>query len=357
MILEEYVDDSFNHQDWYRWKDRYKGQLKDPEDAYVAIQTMLASLNDEYTRFLPPRDMREQTLSIDSRLYGIGIQIGVRDNKLQVVSVLEDTPAEAAGLKAKDQIIRIDGQETAGMTVEQAADRIRGKEGTAVKLTIRRGEKTVVEEIVRAEIRLKSVFTEELEDDRIGYVRLNSFISETATAEMHEILQKMKDKKAIILDLRGNYGGLLDNAVAIADMFLEKGDIVSIVNRKQERRTYRAYPGQNANQPMVILIDGGSASASEILSGALKDHRRATLIGTQSYGKGLVQKINPLPDGSGLNITISKYFTPKGTDIDHKGIAPDIVVEYTEKDFLDQTDPQLQRAIQYLEKKHRLAAQ
>ena len=165
---------------------------------------------------------------------------------------------------------------------------------------------------------------------------------------MEDIMRKMQDKQALIIDLRGNYGGLFTNAVEIADMFLDRGDIVSIVNREKDRRVYSAHPGMVFKKPIVVLIDGGSASASEILSGALKDNHRATLIGAQSFGKGLVQKVNTLSNGTGLNITISKYLTPNGTDINKKGIEPNFKASYTEADFRAQRDPQLDRAVQYL---------
>lgn len=348
-INQEYVDGTFNGQDWSKWRHHFKGQLKDPSDAYVAIGTMVASLNDEYTRFLLPRDMSEQTMSIDSRLYGVGIQISVRDNKLLVLATIDGTPAEKAGLMPKDVITRINGHETAGMSVEDAADRIRGEKDTYVTLTIKRGGQEFEKRIQRGEIKLKSVFTQPMDDKRIGYIRLSSFISENMLNEMEDIMRKMQDKKALIIDLRGNYGGLFTNAVEIADMFLDSGDIVSIVNREKDRRVYEAHSGAVYRKPMVVLINGGSASASEILSGALKDNHRATLIGTQSFGKGLVQKINTLSNGTGLNITISKYLTPNGTDINKKGIEPDIKVPFTEADFRAHKDPQLERAVQHLE--------
>lgn len=351
-VYQDFYDPTYNGQDWIRWRDHYKGILQDKEDAYVAISTMLSSLNDDYTRFLPPRDMSEQNISIDSKLYGVGIQIFMKDKKIVVAAPLEGTPASKAGIKPKDEITHINGKTTAGMSTEDAADLIRGEEGTFVNLTVQRGAKSLSFSLPRAEIKIKSVFTKALDpkDKEIGYIRLNSFISETAYNEMKEAVTKMADKKALIIDIRGNYGGLLNNAVDIADMFLDKGEIVSIVDRNKDRRVYDSKPGQVNRKPMVVLIDGGSASASEILSGALKDHHRAKLIGTKTFGKGLVQKITPMSDGSGINITISKYFTPNGTDINKKGIHPDIEVEYKEADFLADRDPQLQAAIRYLKK-------
>lgn len=351
MIHEEYVDGNFNGQDWSRWRYHFKGKLQDAEDAYVAIGTMVASLNDEYTRFLLPRDMHEQTMSIDSRLYGIGVQISMRDSKLVVVTTIEGTPAERAGLLPQDLITHIDGHETAGLSVEDAADRIRGERGSYVTLTIKREKQTFSKRIQRDEIKLKSVFTKRLNDKRIGYIRLSSFISENMIAEMADITRDLQDKEALILDLRGNYGGLFSNATEIADMFLDQGRIVSIVDRENAQRAFSARQGMISRVPMVVLIDSGSASASEILGGALKDNHRAVLIGMKSFGKGLVQKINTLSDGTGLNITISKYLTPNGTDINKKGISPDITVAYTEADFLAKRDPQLEHAVQFLQNK------
>ncbi len=347
-VQEEYVDGSFNGQDWASWRYRYRGKLHNLEDAYVAIGTMVASLNDEYTRFLQPRDMSEQSMSIDSRLYGVGIQISKRDNKLLVLATIDDTPAQRAGLLPKDQITHINGNETAGMSVEDAADQIRGEKGTYVTLSIKRGKAQLNKRIQRDEIKIKSVFTKPLDDKRIGYLRLSSFISETMLDEMKEALQKLSSKQALVLDLRGNYGGLFSNAVEAADMLMEQGKIVFIVNREHDQRSFEAHPGVINDKPLVVLIDGGSASASEILAGALKDNHRATLIGSQSFGKGLVQKVNPLMNNSGINITISKYLTPNGTDINKKGIEPDIKVPFTEADYLAQRDPQLDRAVQYL---------
>ena len=354
MVLEEYVDGDFNGQDWYRWKDRYKNRLRDLDDAHVAIKTMLASLGDDYTRFLPPREMREQTINIDSKLSGIGVQIIKRKNRLVVVGVIEGTPAQEVGLKAGDKITHIDGTDVSDLSIEACADIIRGELGTSVKLAILRGEEqpqTFTKNVTRAEIKIKSVYTKDLKDKRIGYVRLTSFIGENAIHELSAKLDAMPDKQALVIDLRGNYGGLLSNAVEMANLFLDKGAIVSIVDRDDDARVYRAKPGQVTRKPLVVLIDGGSASASEILSGALKDHHRATLVGTQTYGKGLVQKINPLSDGSGLNITISKYLTPNGTDINKKGIDPDVEVHYTEADYHADRDPQLDKAIEVLQAK------
>jgi carboxyl-terminal processing protease len=201
--------------------------------------------------------------------------------------------------------------------------------------------------MIRDEIVIKTVFGQPVSKD-IGYIRLSSFISQDAPEEMRQKLLAQKNTKAMILDIRGNNGGLLPNALDISDMFLDHGQIVSVVDRDGAKRVFEAKTGELYPKPLVVLIDAGSASASEILSGALKDNHRATLIGTKTFGKGLVQKINYLQDGSEINLTISKYYTPLGYDIDKKGIEPDIPVNYTESDFLHNRDPQKDYAIRYL---------
>jgi carboxyl-terminal processing protease len=350
-IQVDYVDHTYNGQNWLKWKNHYQNRIHDLDDAYVAIDTMVSSLNDEYTRFLKPRDMNEQSLSIDSRLFGVGIQISMHHKKLVVLSTLDDTPAARAGIMPKDIITSINGKETAGITVAQAADQIRGKKGSFVTLSIQRNQQHLVKKIMRDEIKIKSVFTRPIKDNRIGYLRLSSFISESMMGEIQTLVKQLANKQALIVDIRGNYGGLFSNAVEIADMFLRQGDIVSIVNREHDRQRFSAHPPQEFLQPVVLLVDGGSASASEILSGALKDNHRATLVGADTFGKGLVQKINPLSHEAGINITVSRYLTPNGDDINKKGIVPDIKVPITERDILSGEDPQLEKAIQVLQSK------
>ena len=353
LINTKYVDQTENGQDWDRWRHKYDQYIETEEDAFVAIETMLASLDDKYTRFLDPEEFKDENESIRAKLYGVGMQIGIRDNKLVVIAPLEETPAERAGLKANDEILSIDGKSTKGLSVKDAADSIRGRKGTKVKLLIRRNNKDKVYEIVRDEIKIKAASTRTPFDTKvpgdIGYIRLNSFLSKNASNEIMTILQQYKNKEAVILDIRSNPGGLLSNAVSISDMFLDHGAIVSTVDRDGYKEIKKSTSHLIWKKPLVILIDGGSASASEILSGALKDHRRAILVGTNSFGKGLVQEINHLPGGSGINITTQKYLTPNDIDINKKGIEPDIDVKNTEEDFKDKHDTQLLTAIKITE--------
>ena len=355
IVNKKFYDPTNNSQDWARWRYRYDHKLKTVEDAYIAIDTMLASLNDPYTRFLPPKEFSEETQSIRGSLKGIGTQIGLRDGELVIIAPLEDSPAERAGLLADDKILEINGESTKGINVDAAADKIRGEKGTTVNLLIqRKGVPNKIYTIIRDEIEVKSVSCKPPIDtvaipDDIQYIRLSSFISKNASTEIETILNDCSNKKGIILDLRSNPGGLLTNAIYISDMLLKGGVIVSTVDRDRYKTTTRARYGQVSEKPIVVLINKGSASASEILSGALKDNHRATIIGEQSFGKGLVQEINKLPDEAGMNITIQRYLTPSGQDINKKGITPDVVVELTEEHVKNKDDVQLKKAIEVLE--------
>ena len=249
LVNQKFYDPSNNSQDWAKWRYRYEHKLKTTEDAYVAIDTMLASLNDPYTRFLPPKEFSEETQSIRGSLIGIGTQIGLRDGQLVIIAPLEDSPAERAGLLADDYILEINGESTKGINVDAAADKIRGEKGTTVNLLIqRKGVPNKVYSIVRDEIEVKSVSTKPpfettVIPNDIQYIRLSSFISQNAGVEVEQILDSCGDKKGIILDLRSNPGGLLTNAIYISDMLLKGGVIVSTVDRDRYKVTTRAKYG------------------------------------------------------------------------------------------------------------------
>lgn len=352
-VNSKYVDQTNNEQNWARWRHKYDATMKTQEDAYVAIATMLASLNDPYTRFLDPKEFAEETSSIQGSLKGIGIQIAVKDGKLMVIAPLEGTPAERAGIIADDEILEIDGVSTKGITVDKAADKIRGKEGTSVNLLIKRKDSVPkVYRVTRENIEIKSISQKTPLDtvvpQNMGYIKISSFLSRNLTKEFSNVLAHSMDKQGYIIDLRSNPGGLLDNAINISDMFLPGGVIVSTVDRDGYKVSQRAARTVYTNKPLVVLINKGSASASEILSGALKDHGRAIIIGEKSFGKGLVQEVNHLPMNSGMNITIQKYLTPSGSDIHKKGITPDVVVELTEDNIKNKDDVQLKKAIEVL---------
>ncbi len=350
IVNTRYIDQTNNGQDWKRWRHKYDEKIKTPEDAYVAINTMVVSLNDNYTRFLNPSDFTEEKNAIKASLYGIGVQIGLRDGKILIISPIEDTPGEKAGLLAEDEILEINGVSTKDMTVDKAAEAIRGEKGTTVELLIKRKNvPNKLYKIVRDEIKIKSISLTPPEnikiDEKVGYIRLSSFMGRNVGTEFKKVLTDYKDKEGIIVDLRANTGGLLSNAIYIADLFLDGEIIVSTVDRDGYKDTSRSSRKYFSTQPLVVLINGASASASEILSGALKDNQRAVLIGENTFGKGLVQEVKSLlPFGAGLNITIQKYLTPNGTDINKKGIAPDIEVKFTEQNIKDKDDVQLKKA-------------
>ncbi len=350
IIKSKYYDPTLNGQDWMRWNRHYIDRIKTKEDAYVAINSMLASLDDPYSKFLDEKEYLEQTTNIDAKIVGIGVNIISASGKVIIISVVEDTPAAQKGLKAGDIIMKVDGVNVAGKSVSDVASVIRGEEGKSVTLEILRGKNKLTAVIPREEIKIKNIKAEVL-DQNIGYIQISSFISSDLSSEFIEALTKTEKCPGLIIDLRGNAGGLMPNAIFIADMFLPEGHIVSIVDRNHQKSDIDAQTKPYAiTKPVVLLIDEASASASEILSGALKDNKKAILVGKRTYGKGMIQKIYPLPNATGMNLTIAKYLTPKGYDINKSGIAPDYEVDYTEYDFINDKDPQLDAAKDVLKK-------
>ena len=311
---------------------------------------------NEESKVLDSRNS-EETNSIKGSLKGIGTQIAIKDGKLVVISPIENSPAEKAGIKADDEILEINGESTKGISIDKAADKIRGEKGTTVTLLIKRKseEKPLTFTIVRDEIEVKAVSVnppmETKIPENIQYIRLSSFISKNAGTELGEIIAKNRNKSGFIIDLRSNPGGLLTNAILISDMLLKGGVIVSTVDRDGYKETATASSQYLTQKPVVVLVNKGSASASEILSGALKDNRRATLVGTQTFGKGIVQEINKLPEGSGVNITIQRYLTPSGNDIHKKGITPDVIIDLTDENIKNKDDVQLKKGIEVLSQK------
>lgn len=340
LIHENFYKRDFNNQEWSRWEHHYDGKLKTAEDAYKGIETMLASLGDPYTRFLNKEAFTEEKSQIDAHLFGVGMQLGMnKEHKVLVIAPIEGTPAYMAGVRPGDEIIEVDSKPVKGQSLDQVVKQIRGPRDTAVAITILRTNDKAAEKIVksmkRAEIPIKAVANAEMLPGGIGYVRLDSFISRKANEEMREALTKLsaQDAHGLILDLRNNPGGLLSNAIDIANMFLEKGIIVSTIDNEGYKNSQPCTRQPRCDLPMVVLINGGSASASEILSGALRDNGRAKLVGQKSFGKGLVQAINKLKDESGINVTIARYLTPNDTDIHKTGIIPDFTVELKEDDY------------------------
>lgn len=367
IIDRQYVDGTFNQQDWRSIRNEYLNRTyANQEEAYKAIREMLKKLEDPYTRFMTPEEFKNMQIDTSGELTGVGIQLAQDEEtkKLMVIAPIEDTPAFKAGVLAKDVIVKIDGKSTEGMDVNDAVRLIRGEPGTTVTLTIQRGDKQIDYPLKRAKIEIHPVrySVQNTPTEKIGYIRLTQF-SANASEEMRSAIRNLEKQNVTgyILDLRSNPGGLLYASVEIARMWINEGGIVSTVDRRGETDRQVANKRALTDKPLVVLVDGGSASASEILSGALQDDKRATLVGTQTFGKGLVQSVRGLEDGSGLAVTIAKYLTPSGRDINKQGIAPDVVVELTEaqrKELQqDRTqigtlkDPQFTKALEVLQQK------
>ena len=305
-------------------------------ESYEAIRGMLASLDDPYTRFLDPKEFKEMQIDTSGELMGVGIQLSLT-KELVVVSPIEGTPASRAGVQPKDVIVSIDGASTKGMTTEDAVKLIRGPEGTDVVLGLRRQGQVLDVPLKRARIEIHAVkakLNTAPNGRKVGYIRLKQF-NANATREMRAATKDLESQGAegYVLDLRSNPGGLLEASVDIARQWLNEGTIVSTRTREGIRDVRRATGSAITDKPLVVLIDQGSASASEILSGALQDNSRAQLVGQKTFGKGLVQAVRGLADGSGLTVTIAKYLTPKGTDIHKNGIKPDIEAPMSEKEL------------------------
>lgn len=339
IVDREYVDGTFNSVDWRTVRQDYveNRSYQSMDQAYDAIREMLEQIQDPYTRFMNPEEFRNMQIDTSGELTGVGIQLAQDEEtkQLVVIAPIEDTPAFRVGIQARDVIVKINGQSTEGMDVNQAVNLIRGPVGTEVVLTIQRDKEPEKDYTIRRDrIEIHPVRYSVRESDmgKIGYIRLNQF-NANATEEMRQAIKDLESQKVTgyILDLRSNPGGLLYSSVEIARMWLSSGSIVSTVNRRGEMDRQEASGRSLTDKPLVVLVDGGSASASEILSGALQDNGRAVVVGTKTFGKGLVQSVRGLGDGSGLAVTIAKYLTPNGTDINHEGIHPDIEIDLTEE--------------------------
>lgn len=342
-IKNEYYDPTLNYQRWSHWKNHYHNKIKTYDDAKVAIDTIIASLNDPYSRFLTKEEFSKQNSTIASKICGIGVSIANNSGKIQIINVLEQTPAQYADLHTGDIITEVNGEKISGMSLAQVSNLVKGPENTPVNIEIVRNNKKILKQIIRKQISIKTVKSDNYE--KIGYIQILSFISNSTPNEFLEALENTSDSKGLIIDLRGNTGGLLTNAIFIANLFINNGKLVSIVGRNGYRYDINAQETNiNINKPIILLIDGASASASEILSGAMKDYNKAKLLGTKTYGKGMVQKIISMPNSTGLNLTIARYLTPSGSDINKKGITPDIEINYTDKNDEKDTDIQLETA-------------
>ena len=332
----------------------YVDEINQSESMDSAINGLLQSL-DPYSAYMSPEIFNEMQTETSGEFGGLGIEVSMESGVVKVISPIDDTPASRAGIKAGDYIVKINDVQVQGKSLSEAVDLMRGPVGSGIELTIRRrGErKALIFNVVREIIQIQSVKADILEKS-IGYLRLTSFNENSGKQIEREIkkLEKNKDVKSYILDLRNNPGGLLSQAIKISDFFLDNGEIVSTKSRKpSENRKWFAKKGDLTNgKVLIVLINYGSASASEIVAGALKDHKRAILLGENSYGKGSVQSIIPLKNDGAIRLTVAKYYLPSGKSISEVGVSPDIEIDEENEDFRikTETDNQLEYAIKLL---------
>ena len=335
IVYRDFLDSEgkFDKSNWIKLRKKLLSKnYPNADDAYIAIREMLDNLNDPYTRFLDPKQFNEMRIDTSGELTGVGIQI-LKDSEsgfLVIVSPIAGSPASESGIKAKDKIISIDNISTKGLDIEGAVKLIRGKKGTKVNLEILRNGSIFNKTLVRKKIEIKSV-TSKINSSKngflIGYIRIKQF-NANASKDLKKVLLDYETKNVFgyILDLRSNPGGLLDSSIEISRQFIDKGIIVSTLSKNGLREVKRANGSALTSKPLVVLVNEGSASASEIVSGAIRDNRRGKLVGKKTFGKGLVQSMRSLVDGSGLTVTVAKYLTPNGIDINKFGIRPDIEV-------------------------------
>jgi len=353
--LSEDVDFDIFMTVWNMLKTRYVDQpVSETKLFYGVMQGMVAGLDDPYSVFLEPKVSEEFTESLNGRFEGIGAEIAIKHEILTIVNPLPGSPAQSAGLKPKDKVLEIDGKSTEGMGLDEAVRRIRGEAGTEVVLKVYREhvEDYIDIPIVRDTIKVVSV-TWEMKDDNIAYIYMRNF--NTDTTSVFKDIQKeviQQNPKGVIFDLRNNSGGFLQTSIDVASAWVDDKVVVS----ERSNDGYKEYRSQGRSMfkdiPTVVLINGGSASASEIVAGALQDYEVAYLIGEQSFGKGSVQVLEELEDGSSVKFTIARWYTPNDRSIDEEGVMPDEEIELTEEDFGNDVDPQLNRALEYLGEKH-----
>ena len=350
------VDFGVFWQTWDKITAEFDGKIDYQSMINGAVSGMVNALGDPYTVFMNADQSKSFDAELEGSITGIGAEVGIKDNRVIIVAPIDNSPAANAGIKAQDIVLTIDGTDTTGMDINTAVSKIRGDAGTKVKLQMQRGDTKLDFEITREKINTKSVKWE-VKEGNIGFIEISRFDSNTteltkqATSELSS-----KGVKAIILDLRNNPGGYLDAAVDVSSEFIKSGTIVTEkpTSRSGKEEKYSASgKGKliDTNIPMVVLVNGGSASAAEIVSGALQDNGRAILIGEKTFGKGSVQAIENLTGGASLRVTVAHWFTPNGKNISKEGITPNIEIKLTEADSNANKDPQLDKAIEYLKSK------
>jgi carboxyl-terminal processing protease len=362
IVNRAYVDDTFNHQNWSQLRQKLlKQPLNNREATYEAIGQMLASLDDPFTRLLKPDQYNSLQLNTSGELTGVGLQIALDEatDFIQVVAPIDGSPAARAGLQPRDIILKIDDISTVNLSLDAAAARMRGPTGSRVILTVKReGISEPLEfQLERDRIALNPVYAELQASESgtpIGYIRLSQF-NANATAEVAHAISRLQGEgaQAYILDLRNNPGGLLQAGIEIARLWLDSGTIVYTVNRLGVLGSFEAFGEALTDAPLAVLVNQGTASASEILAGALQDNGRAQLVGDKTFGKGLIQSLFDLSDGSGLAVTVAKYETPNHRDIHKLGILPDLVVPFQpigRNQVATEADRQYQAAVELLSK-------
>ena len=370
IVNKDYVDGTFNNQDWQAVRDRFTKQpTKTPEQSYENVRKMLETLGDPYTRFLDPEQYKALQTSTTGELSGVGLQIGLDNDskRIVVIAPIDGTPAARAGIKARDFIVQVDGKPTKNLTLDQVANLLRGRKGSKVTLVMERDKNEFNVTLQRDRIEIDPVVAAIKVDKgfKVGYARLSTF-NANAVDKMRKAIQEEKDKgvDGYIMDLRANPGGLLTAGIDIARLWLDKDQvIIKTVSRQGTQDVIRSDRSSLTDKPLVVLVDGGTASASEILSGALQDNKRATLVGAKTFGKGLIQQVYTLNNsedaGIGIAVSIAKYQTPSGADIHKKGIKPDVAEELSKDFTADQIatskDNQYAKALEVLEGK--IAAQ
>ena len=336
-------------------EEHYVGEMDEEKMTQSAIKGYVAGLGDEYSEYISPDEMQEYMEDATGKYVGIGVYIttNTQTNQIVILMPIEQSPAEAAGLKAGDVITKVDGTEYTGEQLDEASDKMKGEEGSKVTLTILRGEETFDVEVERKTVQVNHVKAKMLEN-QIGYIEIDSFDDGTAK-EFEEKYRELKNQnlKSLIIDLRNNGGGIVDEAVDIADLMIEKGKTILITKSKNnEEEQTKAEKERTITVPVVVLVNEYSASASEILAAALKENDNATLVGQKTYGKGIIQTVYSMSDGSGLKLTTEEYFTPNHNKIHEVGITPDVEVSLPEGktlyDIEDNEDTQLQKAIELL---------
>ena len=355
------ISDSDKYSDLFELRSllmaKYDGDIDDTVLLEGAMKGMASALGDPYTVYMNSEEYVDFVES-NNNFYGIGAQIGVRDEKVVIIAPIEGSPAERAGIKAGDVILQVDDYEVTDANSEEVVSRVRGEEGVSVKLIVKRGQETLQFDVVREEIQSESVKGEILEDN-IGYIQITTFSDEDVSVKFTEKLNELKESgmERLILDLRGNPGGYLDKCVEIASNFIPEGEMITYTIDKYDNKQVSLSQGGDAiGMPLVVLVDGGSASASEVVTGALKDNNVATVIGTTTFGKGIVQQLIPFDGDTGaIKVTTSKYYCPNGENIHGKGIEPDITVELSEEvlsqEYSRDIDTQFQKALEVIREK------